>query len=119
MKALSVRQPIASLIVDGVKPIENRMWRTAYRGPVLIHAARQPHVMRVAEIEYVFRVKIEPELAFGCHIGVADLIDIVEASYSKWFSGPYGWVFENPQRITPIYMLGKQGLFDIDSSRLA
>ena len=38
MKALSVRQPWAELIVAGLKDVENRTWRTDYRGPVLIHA---------------------------------------------------------------------------------
>lgn len=40
MKALSVRQPYAWLIVNGIKDIENRTWRTGYRGPVLIHASK-------------------------------------------------------------------------------
>ena len=38
MRVLSVRQPWASLLVRGVKDIENRTWSTTYRGPVLIHA---------------------------------------------------------------------------------
>ena len=33
MKILSVRQPWAWLIVAGHKDIENRKWRTSYRGP--------------------------------------------------------------------------------------
>ncbi|MCB2188832.1 MAG: ASCH domain-containing protein [Deltaproteobacteria bacterium] len=39
MKCLSIRQPWASLIVAGMKDVENRSWATKYRGPVLIHAA--------------------------------------------------------------------------------
>lgn len=38
MKAISIHQPWAWLIVEGYKDIENRTWLTAYRGPVLIHA---------------------------------------------------------------------------------
>jgi ASCH domain len=38
MKALSVRQPWAWLIVQGFKGIENRTWQTSFRGTVLIHA---------------------------------------------------------------------------------
>ena len=51
MKALSIRQPWAELIVHGLlrkrtqdrvhKDIENRTWRSAHRGPLLIHAAQQ------------------------------------------------------------------------------
>ena len=39
MKALSIRQPWAWLILHGGKDIENRTWATKLRGRVLIHAA--------------------------------------------------------------------------------
>jgi hypothetical protein len=38
LPALSVRQPWAWLIVNGLKDIENRPRRTLHRGPLLIHA---------------------------------------------------------------------------------
>ena len=38
LKVLVVRQPWAWLIVNGYKDIENRSWRTRYRGALLIHA---------------------------------------------------------------------------------
>lgn len=40
MKALTVRQPWASLIAAGVKTIETRSWSTEYRGPLAIHAGK-------------------------------------------------------------------------------
>ena len=40
MKALSIKQPWAWLIVNGFKDVENRTWRTKYRGPLLIHASK-------------------------------------------------------------------------------
>jgi hypothetical protein len=42
MKALSIRQPFASLICRGIKTIENRSWDTAYRGKLMIHASGKP-----------------------------------------------------------------------------
>ena len=39
MKAISIKQPWASLIAHGIKDIENRTWATKYRGKVLIHAS--------------------------------------------------------------------------------
>lgn len=36
MKAITIRQPWASLIVHGIKDIENRSWQTNFRGRVLI-----------------------------------------------------------------------------------
>lgn len=39
-KCITVKQPWASLIVHGIKDIENRTWKTNFRGRVLIHAGR-------------------------------------------------------------------------------
>jgi hypothetical protein len=39
MKALSIKQPWASLIAHGIKDIENRTWRTKFRGRIYIHAS--------------------------------------------------------------------------------
>ena len=38
MKAISIKQPWASLIIEGIKDIENRTWKTSFRGTVLVHA---------------------------------------------------------------------------------
>ena len=40
VKALTVRQPWAWATIYGGKDVENRRWRTAYRGPLLIHAGK-------------------------------------------------------------------------------
>lgn len=40
MKALTLTQPWASLVALGAKKIETRSWKTAYRGPLAIHAAK-------------------------------------------------------------------------------
>ena len=42
MKALTVRQPHAQLILLGEKTLELRSWRTHYRGPLLICAGARP-----------------------------------------------------------------------------
>ena len=38
MKVLTIKEPWASLIVNGYKKYEFRSWKTNYRGKVLIHA---------------------------------------------------------------------------------
>jgi hypothetical protein len=40
VRTLSLTQPWASLVAAGAKRIETRSWRTSYRGPVAIHAAK-------------------------------------------------------------------------------
>jgi hypothetical protein len=37
LKAISIRQPWAWLIVNGYKDVENRIWAANVRGRVLIH----------------------------------------------------------------------------------
>ena len=39
MKTLSIQQPWASLIVAGIKDVENRTWKPNYTGRILIHAS--------------------------------------------------------------------------------
>jgi hypothetical protein len=40
MKALTVRQPWAALLILGAKQYETRTWPTRHRGILLIHAER-------------------------------------------------------------------------------
>ena len=42
MKAVTEKQPWASLIVEGIKDIENRTWKTNFSGRILVHAAAKP-----------------------------------------------------------------------------
>jgi len=58
MKALSIKNPWATLIADGKKTIETRTWPTKYRGPLLICATKQP-----------------PAPNSGYAVAVADLVD--------------------------------------------
>src|SRR5262245_3246835 len=41
MKAISILQPWATLLVIGAKRYETRSWQTKHRGPLLIHASRR------------------------------------------------------------------------------
>ena len=41
MKALTLWQPWATLVAIGAKKIETRSWKTNYRGPLAIHAAKR------------------------------------------------------------------------------
>ena len=40
MKTLTINQPFATLIVEGLKEYEFRTWKTNYRGEILIHAGK-------------------------------------------------------------------------------
>ncbi len=40
MKAITIKQPWATLIALGEKKFETRSWQTKYRGPLAIHAGK-------------------------------------------------------------------------------
>lgn len=117
MKAISLKQPWAALIVAGIKPIENRKWSTSYRGPLLIHASKN---WDGEGAEWI--VEHFPELKgliyFSNHlkgkiIGQVEMIDCVRDYDSKWFFGPYGFVFKNPVEFIPIPYKGQLGIFEV------
>lgn len=87
MKALSLRQPWAWLVVHGGKAVENRLWNTRFRGEFLIHAAKGMTVHEyVGAIEFAEQrghpiAKHVPPfttLARGGIIGIARLVDTIE-----------------------------------------
>jgi hypothetical protein len=44
VRALSLWQPWASLVAEGIKTIETRSWGTRHRGPLAIHASKRTPV---------------------------------------------------------------------------
>lgn len=69
MKALSVRQPWASLIACGAKTIETRVWGTTYRGPLLIVSGLQVD-------EEAWEWMPLPDAPLGAVVGICDLVDV-------------------------------------------
>ena len=108
MKALSVRQPWAHLILSGQKDVENRSWRCSYRGPLLIHASQRLDTFAMQQLP----VDHEP-LVRGAILGMVTLTDVVDWSPSPWFEGPYGWVFERPRLLVPLLWHGSLSFFEV------
>ncbi len=116
MKTLSVRQPWAWALVNGVKTIENRSRRTSHRGPLLIHACRGSADLEIAMREIPELQGREP-LVFGAVIGVVDLIDCVPVGRCKgqrFAEGPWCWIVANPRLLKPVFCRGFLGLWDFD-----
>jgi hypothetical protein len=130
LKCLSIKQPWAWLIANGLKDIENRDWTTNHRGPLLIHAGKavDKDCFVGDQINFDFFEQFGSEVvdamprhkrdyALGCIIGQADLVGVVEDSSNQWFCGTYGFVLENAQASTnPIIYTGKLKLFDVSQS---
>jgi ASCH domain len=127
MKALSVRQPWAWLIVNGFKPIENRDWSTTFRGQLLIHASKG-----MTKFEYedcadlvgaicgktgeTISLPAFFDLERGGIVGAAEVSDCVEDSSSYWFSGKFGLVMRNAKPLPFRILKGKLGFFDVPAS---
>jgi hypothetical protein len=102
---ISIRQPWAWLIVHGSKRIENRTWRTNYRGPILIHASSGlTRAEYESAVQFMTDRQILPaflprpeELERGGIIGRAEVIDCISESSDPWFMGPVGHVLANVQ----------------------
>lgn len=89
-KALSVKQPWASLIAHGIKPIENRTWKTNFRGRIYIHACtpRKFEVQltdeQTIQATPVIKQLFDNTLPFGAIIGEVDIVDCVINHESIW-----------------------------------
>lgn len=72
--------------------MENRTWRTRFRGTILIHAAQRVEARVMRELRPVLekygRADYEP--VTGAIIGMVDIVDCVTRHRSGWFTGPAG-----------------------------
>lgn len=120
MKALSIRQPWATMILHHGKDIENRSWHTKFRGRFLIHASKG---MTLLEYNYV-RGFLEDrkldivlpdfnELERGGIIGSVELVDSVDHSKSPWYMGQKGFVLRDPQPMEFIPLKGRLQFFEV------
>jgi predicted SPOUT superfamily RNA methylase MTH1 len=122
MKALSIHQPWAWLIIHGGKDIENRRWNCHHRGTLYIHASKKRDELEYLEAWNWARKHVDPdirmphmqELQYGGVIGRVKMVDSVKKHESKWFTGPYGFVFKFPKKTDYYPVSGQQGLFNVD-----
>lgn len=128
MKALSIRQPYAWLVVNGHKDIENRTWDTKYRGFLLIHAGKQVETaffnkektLSLADAERECGASVAAlmpgrleDYKRGGIVGYAIVQQVVTHSESPWFSGKYGFVLTKAATLPFIPLQGQLGLFDV------
>lgn len=124
MKALSIRQPWAWLIIHGGKDIENRDWPTNYRGRVLVHASKGmtknewSDAWDFAHGSGASPKAVEAGVNFhnierGGIIGSVEIVDCVQFHHSRWFMGRYGFVLANPQPQPFRPFKGMLGFFDV------
>jgi len=129
VKALSVCQPYASLLVAGLKTIETRTWSTQYRGKLLIcaskkelgtiHDLRIDHRYRLAQDLWGRPCRTGDQLPVGVAVGVVEVVDCRRMTGDDWdaaccdpYPGAYGFVCENAYAIKPFAVRGKLMMWD-------
>jgi len=118
MKALSVKQPFAWLIIQGIKDVENRSWPTDLRGEVLIHAGwhfDDEGYQRVCE-EMAITLPDKEEFLRGGIIGSVKITDCIRDGNSVWFEGPYGFMLAEPKPREFFPCRGKPKFFELEGN---
>ena len=127
VRALSIRQPWAWLILHAGKDIENRDWRTPFRGRFLIHAGKGMTRSEYEDcLQFAHAVSEErpfpsgltmpsfEDLERGGIVGSVEIVDCVGHSNSPWFFGTFGFVLRNPKPLPFRPLKGQLGWFRVD-----
>lgn len=124
MKALTVKQPWATLISEGIKKYEFRSWKTNYRGKILIHAGAGIDKEKLKEFK-----KLNLDYPKKRIVAVAEIEDCLELTdelndkiikekniaYGNKKRTGYAWKLKNIKKINnPKEINGKLGLWNID-----
>lgn len=126
MKVLTIKQPWATLIMQGDKRFEFRSWQTKHRGELLIHAGKGIDKEAVNRLS-----KYLPEkLPVGQILGKVNVVDCIKCDedfkkkcleenrdvYAKsTFVEKYAWQLDNVEVFSvPIEAKGKLSLWEYD-----
>jgi hypothetical protein len=127
MKCISLRPGWAWAVIFGRKTVENRSWKTTYRGPLAIHAsASRASIVDICEAaERISGRRMPEEIEFGAIIGVVDLVECLPPEEhlkrmdAKWAApGCYHWLLRNPRPCAPFDIKGKLMLWDVPDKRV-
>ena len=127
-RGLTLIRPWAWAVASAGKDVENRTWvapRVAVGGWLAIHAGQKWDAEAVAfiraRVDTTRRdVPTKEADTSGAIVAVAQLAEVLTASESPWFSGPYGWRLDNVVQLpAPVPCKGAQGLWSLPSDVLA
>ena len=124
MKVLTLKQPWATLVAEGIKKYEFRSWKTNYRGKVLIHAGsgvdkKELDKFKDLNLEYpskriIAEVEIEDCLELDDELN-NKIINENNIAYGKKYRIGYAWKIGNVKKIkSDKEIKGKLGLWNID-----
>lgn len=127
MKVISIKEPYATLIKDGVKIYETRSWKTNYRGEIYIHASLTQSKSETYETAIKY-LKSEPNPGYilclcklvDCIPMTKEFIDYInretkEADYGRYSEDRYAWKLELIEVLNePIKAKGKLGIWNYE-----
>jgi hypothetical protein len=126
MKALTIKQPYAQAVADGIKTLEVRSWQTSHRGALIICASAAPKTEFWSDDN--FEPPIIRQLYAGCVLAQVNVVDVrpmVKAdeyeggAFIEYQKGAFVWVLEHTGiNYRPDAVTGKLKLFEIDESAL-
>lgn len=125
MKVLSIKEPFATLIKDGVKIYETRSWKTNYRGEIYIHASLSLSKSEgVGSANKYLKSEIKPGFIL-CKCELVDCIPMTdefinyineetsEYDYGLYSEGRYAWKLKVLEVLDePIPAKGKLGIWN-------
>lgn len=124
MKVLTLRQPWATLVAEGIKKYEFRTWKTKYRGKVLIHAGtgidkEDMKKYDIMNLDFPSRrivaiVEIEDCLELDEKLN-KEIIEENNIAYGNKIRTGYAWKLKNVKKIKcGKEVNGQLGLWNID-----
>lgn len=124
MKVLTLKQPWATLVAEGVKKYEFRSWKTNYRGKILIHAGtgidkKKLEKFKDLNLEFLFKrilteVELEDCLELNDELNKKIIAEKNIAYGSKYRTG-YAWKLTNSKKINyDKEIKGQLGLWNIN-----
>lgn len=95
--ALSLKQPWVYAILHLGKDIENRSWRSSYRGRILLHASRTMDEFGVKYLQNA-GFQVPESMPMGAYVGEVTITDCqpLAACASRWAFGPWCYTLEQP-----------------------
>lgn len=123
LTCLSIQQPWAWCIFNAGKNIENRTWRTQYRGHLLIHASKKfnkyayDHLQKNLDFYGIENLPTIEEFStmLGGFVGMVDMVSCRRQYHSVWKDlDSYGWVLKNPITLNFVPYTGKLSLFKVE-----
>ena len=128
MRVITLKQPWATLVAEGIKKYEFRSWKINYRGEILIHAGKGIDRNAIKKFKH-----LNLNYSYSKILAKVEIVDCIKLNkeinrkiclenpiiYGNKNRTGYAWKLENVQKIYSEELLqGKQGIWYIDETNI-